>query len=68
MGLILDFLFGKDAKIFDENGRVRHQFPDKKWKDWNDRFRANEAYDWRRHSAQEEALKAKPTTIEKKKS
>jgi hypothetical protein len=57
MGGILDFLFGKDANVFDENGRVRHQFPDKKWSDWNNRFQKNSDYDWRNHSAQEAASK-----------
>jgi len=66
MSAILDFLFGKDAKVFDETGRVRHHFPDKKWNEWNDRFRANSAYDWRQHIAQEEVMKAK--TPETKKS
>lgn len=65
MGAILDFLFGKDAKIFDETGRVRHNFPDKKWNDWNDRFRGNSAYDWRHHVAKEEAMKAKPSEPKK---
>lgn len=46
-----DFLFGKDPNIFDENGRVRHQFPEDKWQKWNERLKANPTYDWRHHSA-----------------
>lgn len=54
MGLLKalgDFLFGKDPQIFDENGKVRHKFPEEKWKNWNKRFEKTE-YDWRQHSAQ----------------
>ncbi|MCM2281294.1 MAG: hypothetical protein NDI61_05535 [Bdellovibrionaceae bacterium] len=47
-----DFLFGKDAKIFDEKGRVRHDLGEEKWKRWNDRFRSNPDYDWRDHTGQ----------------
>lgn len=52
-----DFLFGKDPDIFDESGRVRHKFPEEKWKKWNDRLKANPEYDWHRHSAAEKAGK-----------
>ncbi len=45
-----EFLFGKDPDIFDEKGRVVHKFPDEKWQKWNDRFKANPDYDWRKHS------------------
>ncbi|HVK62707.1 MAG TPA: hypothetical protein VM432_14205 [Bdellovibrionales bacterium] len=48
-----DFLFGKDPDIFDEQGRVRHKFPEEKWKKWNDRLKANPEYDWREHGAKE---------------
>lgn len=48
-----NFLFGKDPDIFDENGRVRHKFPDNKWEKWNDRLAKNNAYDWRKHGAKE---------------
>lgn len=50
-----DFLFGKDPDIFDENGRVRHKFTDKKWQKWNDRLLANPEYDWRKHTGKERA-------------
>lgn len=49
-----DFLFGKAPQIFDERGRVRHQFPEEKWQKWNERFKAP-TYDWRKHSAKERA-------------
>jgi hypothetical protein len=48
-----DFLFGKDPDIFDEQGRVRHKFPEEKWKKWNDRLKANPEYNWREHGAKE---------------
>lgn len=48
-----DFLFGKDPDIFDETGRVRHKFPEKKWEKWNDRLKADPSYDWRKHTAVE---------------
>jgi len=50
-----EFIFGKDPEIFDQNGRVRHNFPDEKWKKWNDRFKANPNYDWQQHSGRANA-------------
>ncbi len=48
-----NFLFGKDPDIFDEKGAVLHKFTDEKWQQWNDRFKANPDYDWRKHVAVE---------------
>lgn len=47
---ILDFLFGKDPQIFDEKGKVRHKFPEKKWQEWQNRFKTSD-YNWKEHSA-----------------
>lgn len=62
-----DFLFGKDPDIFDETGQVRHKFPETKWQNWDNRFKANPDYDWRHHSAKERAEKgsASPTSSTK---
>lgn len=46
----LGFLFGKEAKIFDENGEVRHQLPDKVWQEWQSKEKSNPQYNWRNHS------------------
>lgn len=56
MGLLKgigDFLFGKDPKIFDERGNVRHNFPEGKWVSWDQRIRKNPDYDWRHHNGTE---------------
>lgn len=45
-----DFLFGKDPKIFDESGNVRHHLGEAKWTKWNDRFGKNPEFDWRDHT------------------
>ena len=50
MGKILDFLFGKDAEIFDDNGKVRHKLPKARWDDWENRFKSNPLYNWRLHT------------------
>lgn len=50
MGLILDFLFGVGPKIFDKNGTVRHDLPQKKWDKWNDRYQQGSEYNWRNHT------------------
>lgn len=58
MGLLKsigDFLFGKDPDIFDESGRVRHKFTEDKWKQWDERLKANPDYDFRKHGAKERA-------------
>ena len=54
---VSDFLFGKDPDIFDEKGRVRHQFPEEKWRQWNNRLSASPDYDWRNHGAKERATR-----------
>lgn len=58
---ILDFLFGRDPDIFDENGEVRHDLGERFWGEWEARYRAPE-YDWRRHSGTE--VRPKPTGVE----
>jgi hypothetical protein len=60
MGLLKalgDFLFGKDPDIFDKNGEVRHNLPDNKWKDWDDRIRANPNYDFQYHKGQAKEIR-----------
>ena len=59
IGLILDFLFGKDPDIFDENGRVRHKFDDAKWKAWDDRIREAKDFNWHNHSGFEKSKQPK---------
>ena len=56
MKAVLDFLFGKDPQIFDEKGLVRHKFTDKKWQDWQNRFKDAD-YNWREHSAKTKPIK-----------
>lgn len=46
---LLGFLFGRQAQIFDENGRVRHDLGQQKWQHWNERLKANPHYNWRDH-------------------
>lgn len=61
MGLLKslgDFLFGKDPDIFDSRGDVRHNLPETKWKEWDDRIRANPNFDFRYHKGQ--AKEAQP--------
>lgn len=47
---VLDFLFGKDPDIFDENGRIMHRFPKKKWEAWQNRLKNDPQYNWRNHT------------------
>ena len=50
MSVILDFLFGKGPKIFDKDGRVRHNLPKEKWESWNNRYHHGSEYNWRNHT------------------
>lgn len=53
MGLakkVLNFLFGKDPDIFDDNGNVVHKHPKKKWDDWQNRTKTDPQYNWRNHT------------------
>ena len=45
----LDFLFGKDPDIFDNQGRVVHKLPKKNWEDWHNRIVQSSDYNWREH-------------------
>ncbi len=47
---ILDFLFGKDPDIFDEQGNVQHKLSKKKWDAWHQRTKVDPQYNWRNHS------------------
>lgn len=49
MKALLDFLFGKEAQIFNKKGEVEHQFPKKKWEDWQKRYFSQAEYNWRNH-------------------
>ncbi|RME17465.1 MAG: hypothetical protein D6797_02490 [Bdellovibrio sp.] len=46
---VKEWLIGKSPDIFDETGHVRHRFPDKKWQEWDNRFKGPE-YNWKNHS------------------
>lgn len=53
MGLlkpVLDFLFGKDPDIFDDNGNVVHKLPKKKWEAWQNKMKLDPSYNWRHHT------------------
>lgn len=50
---VIDFLFGKEPKIFDDRGNVVHQLPKTKWDQWQDRFRKDDNYNFRKHVATE---------------
>jgi hypothetical protein len=50
LAVVLDFLFGKDPDIFDENGKVLHRHPKKKWDAWQNRYRTEAQYNWRHHT------------------
>lgn len=47
---VLDFLFGKEPEIFDDKGRVQHNFPQEKWDAWHQRTKMDPQYNWRNHS------------------
>lgn len=48
-----DFLFGKDAKIFNKKGSVQHDLGASKWTQWSDRFSTNPDYNWKKHKGRE---------------
>lgn len=47
---ILNFLFGKEPKIFDPDGSVRHDLPKNKWEAWQQRYKSDPEYNWRNHT------------------
>ncbi len=47
---IREFAFGKQADIFDADGKISHNLPPKKWSDWNQERKSNPEYNWRNHN------------------
>lgn len=47
---VLDFLFGKDPDIFDNQGNVSHSLPRKKWEEWHQRTKIDSHHNWRSHT------------------
>ena len=47
---VFAFLFGSEAKIFDNEGRVRHQISKKRWDKWKKRYTEGEEYNWKNHT------------------
>lgn len=59
---ILGFLFGKQAKIFNKNGRVEHDLGAKKWDAWNNRLKENPHYNWKKHTGKSTPQKPEPVS------
>jgi hypothetical protein len=57
--VIGNFLFGKGPDIFDENGRVTHKLPQKKWDAWQNKTKTDPHYNWRNHMGTATNRKAK---------
>lgn len=47
---VADFLLGKDAEIFDPQGKVTHKLPKKKWDAWQNKYVNSNEYNWRDHA------------------
>ena len=45
---LIEFLFGKDTEIFNQEGHVEHKLPESWWIDWEDRFKEPE-FLWKNH-------------------
>jgi len=64
---ISDFLFGKDADIFDDKGQVLHKLPKKTWDNWHNRIIKGREYNWREHAGSHAgATEKNPDTDQKK--
>jgi len=50
MNTILNFLFGKDARIFNKKGEVQHKHPKSKWENWQKRYQSQPEFNWRNHT------------------
>ena len=46
---ILGFLIGRRGEIFNSQGEVQHQLPEKKWARWQSNYGQSE-YNWRSHT------------------
>ena len=65
MGFILDFLFGKSAKIFNKKGKVQHDLGEQKWQEWNNRLQEDPQYNWRQHKGRQAPTEEKSSTQSK---
>lgn len=57
---VTNFLFGKEPDIFDDQGRVLHKLPKKKWDDWQNRIVKGEDYNWRSHTGSQAGAVPQP--------
>ncbi len=55
-----DFMLGKDPDIFDDQGKVLHKLPKRKWDDWNNRIIKGAEYNWREHVGHQAGLNDNP--------
>lgn len=56
MGRVINFLFGSFPKIFKKN-QVHHNLDPHSWKEWKNRYKEGEEYNWRRHSGKRHTSK-----------
>ncbi len=47
---VLDFLFGRDAKVFNKKGEVEIDRGAKVWEAWQNQRRSDPALNWRNHT------------------
>lgn len=65
---VLEFLFGKEPDIFDENGRVQHNLPKEKWENWHKRYMGGEEFNWRTHTGTRSGVRRDPQDTHRPKS
>ncbi len=63
---VANFLFGKDPDIFDDQGKVTHRLPKKKWDDWQNKYIKSNEYNWRDHSGTKADAKVNENKFPKK--
>lgn len=60
-----DFLLGKDPSNFDDQGRITHKLPKKKWDDWQNRYVRSPDYNWRDHAGTKANAKINEQPVKK---
>ena len=49
---ILEFMGGKNPKIFNRKGQVEHDLGNERWSEWDAKIRTSPDYDWKRHTGE----------------
>lgn len=62
---LANIIGGHEPDIFDDNGKILHKLPKKKWDDWQNRLIQSADYNWREHKGSKAGESDKAAALKK---